>query len=49
MPFSVSIHPVELDLGMLEPLYKQAREIYDLPEARSRPVKWCNGIAPSSC
>ena len=33
MPFSVSIHPVELDLTMLEPLYKQARKIYALPEA----------------
>ena len=33
MPFSVSIYPVELDLGMLEPLYKRAREIYDLPVA----------------
>jgi hypothetical protein len=33
MPFSVSIHPVELDLGMLGPLYRRAREIYDLPEA----------------
>jgi len=32
MPFSISIHPVELDLGMLEPLYRRAREIYDLPE-----------------
>ena len=33
MPFSVSIHPVKLDPDMLEPLYRQAREIYDLPEA----------------
>jgi hypothetical protein len=33
MPFSISIHPVELDLGMLEPLYRQARVIYDLPRA----------------
>ena len=32
MPFWVSIHPVELDLGMLEPLYRRAREIYDMPE-----------------
>lgn len=33
MPFSVSIHPIELDLAMLDPLYHRAREIYDLPEA----------------
>ena len=33
MPFSVSIHPIELDLGKLEPLYRKARGIYDLPEA----------------
>ena len=32
MPFSVSIHPVELDLTMLEPLYTEVRWIYDLPE-----------------
>ena len=32
MPFSVSIHPVEVDLGLLEPLYRRARVIYDLPE-----------------
>ena len=32
MPFSISIHPVNLDLGMLDPLYRQAREIYDLTE-----------------
>ncbi len=33
MPFAVSVHPVGLDLGMLKPLYRRAREIYDLPEA----------------
>jgi len=33
MPFSVSIHPVKLDPDMLEPLYHQARQIYELPEA----------------
>jgi len=33
MPFSVHIHPVELDTRQLEPLYQQARAIYDLPEA----------------
>jgi len=32
MPFSVSIHPVDLDLRMLESLYRRARMIYDLPE-----------------
>ena len=32
MPFSISIHPVNLDLGMLEPLYRRAREIYDHPK-----------------
>jgi hypothetical protein len=33
MPFSVSIHPVALDLRTLPPLYRRAREIYDQPEA----------------
>jgi hypothetical protein len=32
MPFSISIHPVNLDLGMLEPLCHRAREIYDHPK-----------------
>jgi hypothetical protein len=32
MPFSVSVHPVMLDLAMLEPLYRRARAIYDLPQ-----------------
>jgi len=36
MPFSVSIHPVKLDPDMLEPLYNQARQIYELPEAPDR-------------
>lgn len=33
MPFSVSVHPVGLDPRMLEPLFRRARQIYDLPEA----------------
>ena len=33
MPFSVSIHPVNLDLAVLDPLYREARRIYDLSEA----------------
>jgi len=33
MPFAVSVHPVQLDPDMLQPLYHQARQIYELPEA----------------
>jgi hypothetical protein len=32
MPFSVHVHPVVLDLGMLDPLYRQARKIHDLSQ-----------------
>ena len=31
MGFSVSIHPVGIDPGILVPLFQRAREIYDLP------------------
>jgi len=32
MPFSVSVHPVDMKPEQLPPLYRKAREIYDLPE-----------------
>ncbi len=33
MPFSVSIHPIELDMARLFPLFEQARAIFDLAAA----------------
>jgi hypothetical protein len=33
MPFSVSVHPVEMKHEQLPPLYHKAREIYELPVA----------------
>ena len=35
MGFSVSIHPVGIDPGILDPLFQRARELYDLPHPPS--------------
>jgi len=32
MPFSISVHPTKLDFDQLPPLYRKAREIFELPE-----------------
>ncbi|MCK4410847.1 hypothetical protein KAV67_01050, partial [Candidatus Bipolaricaulota bacterium] len=32
MPLAVYIHDVDLDPGRLEPLFRRARVLYDLPE-----------------